>query len=92
MRAQEYISRVDLQAACVGEFDVRFQRGWMLERRLEERNTVVLSKINFEHFCGDPKFDLCSDTNYCAQKSNQSHKIIKIYMIRPMIPTSTESN
>ena len=29
----------------------------MLELRLKERNTVMLSKINFEHFYGDSKLD-----------------------------------
>ena len=53
-----------------GASDFPFRRGWMLELCLEERNTVVLLEINFEHFYRDPKLNLDSNTNNtncCAQ-------------------------
>ena len=62
-----YISRFDGVVAHESTIGVRFHCGLMLKFHLKERNTVVLSEINFEHFCGDPKLDLGSDTNCCPQ-------------------------
>ena len=50
-----------------GAFGLHFQRGLMLDPRLKERNTMVLSEIDSEHFYDDQKLDMGSNTNFCAQ-------------------------
>ncbi|GFZ09910.1 hypothetical protein Acr_21g0005090 [Actinidia rufa] len=56
------ISLADLQTAREGAFGIHFRRGLVLELRIDERNNLVQSKINFEHFLRHPSFDLGSES------------------------------
>ena len=53
-----------------GASDICFRRDLMLEFRLEERNTLVLLEIYFEHFWGHLNCDLGSNTNYFSQNES----------------------
>ena len=65
-------SLTEVMVAREGAFGLCFQRGLMLEFCLKERNTVVLSEINSEHFCRYSKLDMGFDTN-CVLKNRINH-------------------
>ena len=66
-------ARADLLGARVGSSDLRFLFRLRQRIRLDTRNTVELSKIDFEQLEFLDSSNQSSDTNCCASNLSENH-------------------